>query len=198
MRKVGLATGVFLTVLVATCVTAQAAPAVDTTVPRPAPLGFQSGAFSSPLTAPMTGLRAPASVALAPVTCDGKFDVAGSPNGTGNNYLMSASAINANDVWAVGNSTSTTHFDKTLAEHWNGTSWTVVSTPNASAFHNDLTGVSAISSNDVWAVGTYQIDSSGNLQTFAEHWNGTIWSLDKSTFNPTFFSILSAVTAVSS
>jgi len=70
-------------------------------------------------------LRAPARIGLAPVACDGKFNVVASPNGTGNNFLFSVAAVNVNDVWAVGNSTNSAGWDRTLAEHWNGTSWSI-------------------------------------------------------------------------
>jgi hypothetical protein len=37
-------------------------------------------------------------------------------------------------------------------------------------------GGAAVSGRDVWSVGTYA-DSSGSLQTLAEHWNGSYWSI---------------------
>jgi hypothetical protein len=37
-------------------------------------------------------------------------------------------------------------------------------------------GGAAVSGRDVWSVGTYA-DSSGPLQTLAEHWNGSYWSI---------------------
>src|ERR1041385_8217150 len=46
--------------------------------------------------------------------------------------------------------------------HWNGTQWTVVSNPSRFALY----GVTALSSNNVWAVGEQSI----------LHWNGTSWS----------------------
>lgn len=46
--------------------------------------------------------------------------------------------------------------------HWDGTSWTVV--PNPSRW--TLYGVTAISSNNVWAVSEQSI----------LHWNGTTWN----------------------
>ena len=85
------------------------------------------------------------------------------------------SAISSTDVWAVGNyQTSAGTF--TLTEHWNGTSWSIVSSPNPSTTANDLYGVGGSSSSDVWAVGYY---SSGQYTTHSliEHWNGTAWSV---------------------
>src|SRR4051812_20260516 len=55
-------------------------------------------------------------------------------------------------------------------EHWNGTSWSVVSSPNVGYYvNNELRSVAAESANDVWAVG---YTDNGTL---IEHWNGTSW-----------------------
>jgi hypothetical protein len=66
---------------------------------------------------------------------------------------------------------------KTLAEHWNGTNWTVQSTPSpAGAVRSFLTAVSCPSTKSCIAVGSFT-DGSGNQTPFAEHWNGTTWSI---------------------
>jgi hypothetical protein len=47
-------------------------------------------------------------------------------------------------------------YRRTLAEHWNGSVWSIVSTPVHSSLVEDyLFGVTAITSSDVWAVGYY-------------------------------------------
>ena len=79
-----------------------------------------------------------------------------------------AVANNPNDVWAVGSSlNSSTNLLTPLAEHFNGTSWSVVPTatlPSGTA--GQLKSVVAVASNNVWAVG----DNTGPL---IEHWDGT-------------------------
>ena len=86
-------------------------------------------------------------------------------------------------MWAVGvyytyvnNVTSL----QTLVEHWNGTAWTVVPSPNAvgmGTYANFLSDVTSISANDIWAVGyTYSSPSPGG-QTLIEHWDGISWSI---------------------
>jgi len=99
-----------------------------------------------------------------------------------NNELFSVAAVSANDVWAVGFlSTMTanqTAVDQTLIEHWNGSSWNVVKSLNPGLSSDHLSGVAAISANDVWAVG--DASNSSTSQTLAEHWNGSIWSVVKS------------------
>lgn len=64
----------------------------------------------------------------------------------------------------------------TLAEAWDGTSWTVQPTPNpAASFGAELQGVSCTSPTYCAAVGQYS-PSSQSL-TVAEVWDGTAWSL---------------------
>src|SRR5207302_1808527 len=51
----------------------------------------------------------------------------------------------------------------------------IVPSPNQGTSANWLYGVSAVSSNDVWAVGYY---GNGNpYYTLTEHWNGSAWSI---------------------
>ncbi len=40
-----------------------------------------------------------------------------------------------------------------------------------------LQAVSAVSANDVWAVGTYSDQSSGGYSTLSMHWDGSAWSV---------------------
>jgi hypothetical protein len=66
---------------------------------------------------------------------------------------------------------------KTLIEHWNGTRWKHVASPNpgdpAGTLGSVLTGVTATSASNVWAVGDYS-DSTATL-TLTARWNGTAW-----------------------
>src|SRR2546423_13698011 len=87
--------------------------------------------------------------------CDGAYDVVPSPNGTGHNDIFNLSALSPSDIWAVGVQTNSSGYDRTLAEHWNGSTWSIVPTPNPGSSHNDLNAVSAVSTNNVWAVGDY-------------------------------------------
>jgi hypothetical protein len=95
-----------------------------------------------------------------------------SPNaGAADNILLAVAAVSTNDVWAVG-SFVVQGFgpSQTLIEHWNGTSWSVVSSPGS----GDLKGVAIVSANDIWAVGD---SSTIPFQTLIEQWNGTSWSV---------------------
>ena len=105
---------------------------------------------------------------------DGKrWSVVPSPN-PGNPYisLSSVTAVSPNDAWAVGNFfPSPSHTPvATLTLHWNGSRWSVVSSPSPSNIGNGLVSVTARSANDVWAVGITN-------NTLIEHWDGSRWSV---------------------
>lgn len=106
-----------------------------------------------------------------------KWTVVSSPTIKGGSAysLNGVVALAANNVWAVGAYNNASNVQQTLIEHWNGSSWSVVASPNVASLFNDLTALSAESAKDIWAVG----NSSGNngYQTLIEHWNGSKWSI---------------------
>jgi hypothetical protein len=63
----------------------------------------------------------------------------------------------------------------TLAESWNGTSWTLLKTPDPGSMIDELFGLSCTSAANCMAVGDQQ--GIGNGLTLAESWNGTAWSV---------------------
>jgi hypothetical protein len=104
------------------------------------------------------------------------------PNPTGSQVqaqLLGIAAIASTNVWAVGFSASPTTDYATLAEHWNGSAWSIVPTPNPPGVPTvSLNAVAAISANDIWAAGgnpPFQRTSAG--QALLEHWNGSAWSI---------------------
>jgi hypothetical protein len=98
-----------------------------------------------------------------------------SPNPGGNNNLFAVSATSATDAWAVGfYRNETTHIDDTLILHWNGERWSQFKSPNPGKYRNRLSGVSAVSRNDAWAVGVSNF--SAGAHSIILHWNGTAWS----------------------
>ncbi len=65
----------------------------------------------------------------------------------------------------------------TLAEYWDGTSWSLQATPDpAGAGVSVLKGVSCPAAGFCAAVGRYQ-NAAGKHVTLAETWNGTAWSI---------------------
>ena len=91
--------------------------------------------------------------------------------------LYGVSALSADDVWAVGYSSRAPFTAQPLIEHWDGATWSVVpAAPPPFGDQNELEGVAAVSSDDVWAVGIYGF-AAKPLRPLAEHWDGTSWSL---------------------
>ena len=109
------------------------------------------------------------------------------PNvGEGTNKLNAVLALAPNDAWAVGFSTPVAPPKQaatlTLIEHFDGTSWVVVPSPNvgpnSANQSNRLFGLTANSANDIWAFGSYfAADGSGHQMTLLLHWDGISWTI---------------------
>jgi hypothetical protein len=115
-----------------------------------------------------------------------------SPNPSSeHNSLEAVSADSASDAWAAGATynTTTDSYD-TLILHWNGSAWTRVASPNPSP-GSALSGVSADSASDAWAVGN---TDKGALIL---HWNGSAWTKVASPHPSLHGSYLAGVSAVS-
>jgi hypothetical protein len=105
------------------------------------------------------------------------WSIVASPNpNTFLNSLNAVTVLASGQAWAVGRTSDGTGY-KTLTMRWNGTSWQVVSSPSPGAptfENNELSGVAAISANNIWAVG-YVGNSDEEKRTLALHWDGTSW-----------------------
>jgi hypothetical protein len=129
------------------------------------------------------------------------FKIVPSPNPGTFPTLLGVGASSASDAWTVGyyaDSTNSTFFS--LAEHWNGSAWAVVSTPNPFGNENVLSAVADLSPANVWAVG-HSVDTSNYYnevtQPLIEHWNGTRWSAVPAATDSSVGDTLSGVAAVS-
>jgi hypothetical protein len=106
------------------------------------------------------------------------WSVASSPSpGSVSNSLNGVFCTSANNCVAVGSYANGSGSDESLVESWNGTNWSVTSTPDPGSGGNTLYGVSCTSSSDCVAVGN---DVDGSTQTLVESWNGTAWSVASS------------------
>src|SRR5258708_7913400 len=109
-----------------------------------------------------------------------------SPSGATNSYLAGVHGDAANDVWAVGYAnypaaTPGVTVAQTLIEHWNGTAWSIVPSPNFSTTLADqLTSVTTIANNNAWAVGKTQTLPYYQDHTLILHWDGASWTIDSS------------------
>ena len=105
------------------------------------------------------------------------------PSGAKAAHLSGVSCASASACLAVGSYTNSSGVEVTLAESWNGSSWSIQSTPNPEgAKAARLSGVSCASASSCTAVGSYT-NGSGTEVTLAESWNGSSWSI-QSTPNP--------------
>jgi hypothetical protein len=90
--------------------------------------------------------------------------------------LAAVAGTSATDVWAVGYSQPDSHQSlATLAEHFNGSTWSVVATPDRGNV-SWLTGVVALAPDDAWAVGAGVASGGEGFDPVALHWDGNAWN----------------------
>lgn len=106
-----------------------------------------------------------------------QWSIIPSPNPGGSlNQLWGVTAISTNDVWAVGYYYDDEGTEQTMTLHWDGQMWSVVPSPNVGSRENLLKGVTALTSNNVWAVGYYATEK-GVYRTLTLHWDGGQWTV---------------------
>jgi hypothetical protein len=88
--------------------------------------------------------------------------------------LADVAFVSAGEWWAVGNVGAALHANRTLITRFDGSVWSVVSSPNRGTLNNGLNAVSMMAGAG-WAVGYYQ---AGGYQPLAVRWDGTAWALD--------------------
>jgi hypothetical protein len=93
-----------------------------------------------------------------------------------NSALHGVAMLTASEGWAVGGAGPGADADltQTLIARWDGKSWQEVQSPSPGTVTNQLDAVSALSSDDVWAVGH---STSGDVpEALVLHWDGSEWS----------------------
>jgi len=113
------------------------------------------------------------------------WGVVATPNqGNLDNALKAIAGAAENDLWAVGEYNPgippTATGRRTLIEHWDGSQWTIVSSPNPSWPGMDyatLESVVALSPTSAWAVGYSEDFSTLRLNTLILHWDGSQWTI---------------------
>ncbi|GAA2018450.1 hypothetical protein GCM10009839_13290 [Catenulispora yoronensis] len=120
----------------------------------------------------------------------------GSSNVNAVDNLYGLKANSPTDVWAVGTAgvIGTTGSYSTLIEHWNGTVWTKVPSPNTGTDPLLHAVTTANAANSVWAVGDSVIPGTTQRQSLTLHWNGSTWSIVPSPNAPGLPTTLSGVT----
>lgn len=109
------------------------------------------------------------------------WSIEASPNPVGrmSSALHGISCISQNACTAVGASYDGSNGSETLVEFWNGSTWSIQTSPNVSgALMNDLAGVSCTSATSCLAVGNADQSFGDNAsQQLIESWDGTSWSI---------------------
>ena len=99
--------------------------------------------------------------------------VASPSPGTRDNVLSDVAGSASNDVWAVGYSRDLPYGNRarhSLTEHYNGSSWTRVASPDLD-IQTVLNGVVSLSPANAWAVGY-----ASNKGAVAMHYDGSSWT----------------------
>ena len=119
--------------------------------------------------------------------------VVAAPSPGPNAALYDVKAISPSDVWAVGlHANGNRVRENPFFEHWNGSAWSVVTSPAVKGFLGVLT---AASPNDIWAVGALQTGTQvPPPKTLVEHWDGTRWRVVPSPSPSKYGDILGGVT----
>ena len=107
------------------------------------------------------------------------WSIVPSPNTSSSqyNYFNGVSCVTASFCVATGSASNGT-FNRTLAEQWNGTAWSIVPSPDTSTSEdNDLNGVSCVTSSFCVAAGSAGVATSGHYVNLVEQWNGSAWSI---------------------
>jgi len=115
--------------------------------------------------------------------------------GGGYRVLSDVSALASNDVWAIGTKFNFTDGYQGLALHWNGTRWSEVPMPLSDSGYTFFNALTAISPNDVWAVG---VSGANPVKPLSVHWDGTAWSYIANPVLNTDYAFLNDITALAS
>ena len=182
MRRWRFAVGLVAGVLVVAAPSASATPTWSV-APSPTPSGSTHGEISAVSCPSTTSCFAvgrydtPSSSGILVEHWNGSHwsSMAGpKPAGSSFPALVGVSCPNPTSCFAVG-SYGVPGILKPLAERWNGSHWSIMTSPNTGSPGTILTGVSCPSPTSCFAVGSY--DVSGTEKSLVEHWNGSAWGV---------------------
>jgi hypothetical protein len=114
--------------------------------------------------------------------CDGAWTVVTTPAALGGDArLRAVTMFGDGSAWAVGDGFDGPGVGGTqrgFAEHWDGSAWTAVPTPDFGTRASLLAGIGGSGPRDLWAAGMVNSLESGVWveRALVEHWNGSGWS----------------------
>ncbi|HST03304.1 MAG TPA: hypothetical protein VLQ48_01050 [Chloroflexia bacterium] len=105
-----------------------------------------------------------------------KWSITPTPDTGSINSLNAAAALSTNEVWAVGDVTTSarTGGSQVLVVRWDGRAWNVVDT-GITTQNGTLGSIAAIAPDDIWAAGSFADKSGTVLQPLFLHWDGKSW-----------------------
>jgi hypothetical protein len=101
-------------------------------------------------------------------------DQSGGPGTDGTAELRGIKCVSAAFCMGTGDYINTAGARETLAETWNGSTWSIVPTVNPGPSTNQLNSVACTTTTNCIATGYYQ-NSAGTNFPLAERWNGAGW-----------------------
>jgi hypothetical protein len=107
------------------------------------------------------------------------YTIVPSPNAfAGNNTLAGVSASSTTDAWAVGSLCCAFRHSGigTLTEHWTGSAWAIVPSPDTAFNDDELFAVADLAPGNAWAVGLVKQAGFRSGGPLVIHWNGTSWT----------------------
>jgi hypothetical protein len=117
-----------------------------------------------------------ASITLIEHWDSASWSIVTSPDsGTAGSQLLAVTCTSTSNCWAVGYNVIDAGSGtlNTLIEQWNGSSWSIVASPNASTGMNALdilAGVTCASASNCWAVGRFETSSRTTSQALIEQY----------------------------
>jgi len=137
---------------------------------------------SSPTACVAVGVVLPSQAAFAEVWNGSAWSIVppATPTGAVSTYFNAVECIGSTDCVAVGGwgDAALPAAFHTLVERWDGSTWSVMTSPDATGSTNSqLQGVSCWSSDGCFAVGAAGVGSSATtFEPLTEKWDGTAWS----------------------
>lgn len=98
------------------------------------------------------------------------------PSGTTRSWLYGISCVSSSACWAVGPKEVVPATNETMVQRWNGSSWSLQSSPNPEGGERNLESVSCTSQTFCMAVG---LATNGGYKPFGLKYNGSSWTLQE-------------------
>ncbi len=133
------------------------------------------------------GITGPVAVVVGLLLCAGTAAAAGptwtlqsasNPGGARGSSMYGVSCTSASACTGVGTYRDSADRKMTLAERWDGTSWTVQQTPNLTRAGNQLLSVSCVA-RVCAAVGIGRVNGQATSVPLAERWKGSRWTMQR-------------------